>query len=54
MRSRTFTQLHASLYMEECLTAKKAKGSFNFGEDAKAKTKRTSKAIAARSVNKKK
>ena len=54
MRSRTFTQLHASLYMEECSTAKKEKGSFNLGKDAKTKTKRMSKAVVAGTIKKKK
>ncbi len=54
MRSRTFTQLHASLYMEEYSTAKKEKGSFSPGKDAKAKTKRMSKAVVAGTIKKKK
>lgn len=54
MRSRTFTQLHASLYMEEYSTAKKEKGSFSLGKDAKAKTKRISKAVVAGTIKKKK
>ncbi len=50
MRSRSFTQLHASLYMEEYSTAKKEKGSFKAVRDAKTgkcittrETKRTKK-----------
>ena len=54
MRCRTATQLHASLYMEECLTAKKEKGSFSPVKDAKAKTKRMSKAVVAGTIKKKK
>ena len=54
MRYRTPTQLHASLYMEECFTAKKEKGSFNLGKDTKAKTKRMSKATVAGTIKKKK
>ena len=54
MRSRTFTQLHASLYMEEYSTAKKEKGSFNLDKDAKTKTKRMSKAVVAGTIKKKK
>jgi len=54
MRYRTPTQLHASLYMEEHSTAKKEKGSFSTGKDAKTKTKRMSKAVAAGTVKKKK
>ena len=54
MRYRTPTQLHASLYMEECFTAKKEKGSFNLGKDAKAKTKRMSKAVVTGTIKKKK
>jgi len=54
MRYRTPTQLHASLYMDECFTAKKEKGSFNPGKDAKAKTKRMSKAGVAGTTKKKK
>ncbi len=49
MRSRTFTQLHASLYMEEHSTAKKEKGSSKADRDAK-----TGKCITAREANKKK
>ena len=54
MRCRTPTQLHASLYMEECFTAKKEKGSFNLGKDTKAKTKRMPKATVAGTTKKKK
>jgi len=54
MRYRTPTQLHASLYMEECSTAKKEKGGSNPGKDAKAKTKRMSKAVVAGTIKKKK
>ncbi len=49
MRSRTPTQLHASLYMEEYSTAKKEKGSSKAGRDAK-----TGKCIATREVTRKK
>ena len=51
MRSRTFTQLHASLYMEECSTEK---GGSKPGKDAKAKTRKIAKAVAAGTVKKKK
>ncbi len=54
MRRRTPTQLHASLYMQESFTAKKEKGSFSLGEDAKTKTKRMSKAVVAGTIKKKK
>jgi len=54
MRYRTPTQLHASLYMEECFTAKKEKGGFNLGKDAKAEAKRVSKAVAAGTIKKEK
>ena len=54
MRYRTPTQLHASLYMEEYSTAKKGKGNFNLGKNAKAKTKRMSKAVVAGTIKKKK
>jgi hypothetical protein len=40
--------------MEECVTAKKEKGGSNRGKDAKAKTKRTSKAVVAGTIKKKK
>lgn len=49
MRSRTFTQLHASLYMEEHSTAKKEKDSSKAGRDAKSE-----KFIAARKADRKK
>jgi len=39
--------------MEEYSMAKKQKGSFNPGKDAKTKTKRMSKAVAAGTVKKK-
>ena len=54
MGHRTFTQLHASLYMEECFTTKKDKGGFEPGKDAKAKTKRVSKVTVAKTIKKKK
>ncbi len=49
MRSRTFTQLHASLYMEEHSTAKKEKGSSKAGRDAK-----TGKFITTREADRRK
>ncbi len=49
MRSRTPTQLHASLYMEEYFTAKKEKGSSKAGRDAK-----TGKCITAKEANRRK
>jgi len=48
MRSRTPTQLHASLYMEE-RTAKKEKGSSKAGRDAK-----TGKRITTKEANRRK
>ncbi len=49
MRSRTLTQLHASLYMDEHPTAKKEKGSPKTAGDAK-----TGKCITARETNRRK
>ncbi len=49
MRSRTFTQLHASLYMEEYSTAKKEKDSSKADRDSK-----TGKCIATKEVARKK
>jgi len=54
MRYRTPTQLHASVYMEERFAAKKEKGSFSLGKDAKDKTKRMSKVVVAGTIKKKK
>ncbi len=49
MRSRTPTQLHASLYMEEYSTDKKEKGSSKVSRDAK-----TEKCITTTEANRKK
>ena len=49
MRYRTPTQLHASLYMEECFTAKKEKGISKAGRDAK-----TGKCVTAKEANRRK
>ena len=49
MRHRTFTQLHASLYMDEHSTAEKEKDSPKAVRDAK-----TGKCITAREANKRK
>ncbi len=50
MRYRTPTQLHASLYMRD----KKSSAGSKVGRDAKAKTKRMSKAVVAGTIKKKK
>ncbi len=49
MRYRTPTQLHASLYVRECLVTKKRNGSSKDGRDAK-----TSKRITTKEADRRK